>query len=122
MVDEIRDVARKVYSLAKEKGWYDDRDTTLRENVAIALINIHGEVSEAWEAYRHGTLFAPCDKSDKLSSLGLPILTSLEEELADIVIRVFDTAEHFKIDIQKAIEVKHAFNATRSFKHGGKLA
>lgn len=43
-------------------------------------------------------------------------------ELADIVIRVFDTAEALGIDIQRAIETKHYHNETRQRRHGGKLA
>lgn len=45
---------------------------------------------------------------------GLPI------ELADVVIRAFDLAERFNIDIVDAIEKKMRFNETRSFRHGGK--
>ena len=35
---------------------------------------------------------------------------------------VLDNARKFKVDIQGAIERKHAYNATRAFRHGGKLS
>lgn len=86
--------------------------------IATFLINLHSEVSEAWEAYRGGKLDAPCDKADRM----IEPLTCLEEELADIVIRALDTAETFGVDLERAIRVKHAFNGTRPPRHGGKLA
>lgn len=76
--------------------------------------NLHGEVSEFWEAYRRGTLNEPCDKH-----IGL---TCAEEELADIVIRTFDIAFQMGIDLERAVEVKHAYNVQRPRRNGGKLA
>jgi hypothetical protein len=83
---------------------------------------MHGEVSEFWEAYRAGALRKPCDKAEKMVALGLDPLTCGEEELADIVIRAFDAAEALGFDIGRAVRVKHEFNKSRPFKHGGKLA
>jgi NTP pyrophosphatase (non-canonical NTP hydrolase) len=119
----FNDWAKAVFDAGKAKGWHSgevEREPT-RERVAVFLINLHGEVSEAWEAYRKGQLFSPCDKAEKMKAAGLPALGCLEEELADIVIRALDTAHTFGIDIQQAIETKHAFNATRPYRHGGKL-
>lgn len=44
------------------------------------------------------------------------------EELADIAIRVFDTAQRLGVDIDRAIAAKHAYNTKRKFRHGGKRA
>jgi NTP pyrophosphatase (non-canonical NTP hydrolase) len=57
-----------------------------------------------------------------MRSLGLPALTSAEEELADIIIRTLDTAASMNINIAKALAVKHAYNVSRPYKHGGKKA
>lgn len=43
-----------------------------------------------------------------------------DSELADIVIRVMDLAEHLGIDLERAIQEKHEFNQTRPMRHGGK--
>ena len=79
------------------------------------VANLHGEVSEFWEAYRRGTLKNPCDKK------GLD-LTCAEEELADIIIRALDVAMQLEIDIEQAVSKKHEYNSQRPYLHGGKKA
>ena len=119
----IKQWAKDVYTLAASKGWHDDDGAmTLREQIGSYLMNIHGEVSEAWEAYRAGRIHKPCDKAEKMAAMGLRPLTCLEEEFADVVIRVMDDAEALGIDLEECIYVKHAYNATRPHRHGGKLA
>ena len=43
-------------------------------------------------------------------------------ELADILIRVFDLAEAWDIDLEAALQEKMAYNETRAYRHGGKYA
>ncbi len=93
-----------------------------RENMAVFDVNLHGEVSELWEAFRDGRINARCDKAEKMEALGLPALTCAEEEIADIIIRALDTANALGVDVRRAIAVKHAYNTTRPILHGGKLA
>ena len=115
--------ANIVHANAHEKGFYDgDEALTTKERVAVFFMNLHSEVSEAWESFRGGNLFKPCDKADKMAALGLPALTCAEEELADVVIRALDTSKAFGIDIERAVAAKHAYNRTREARHGGKLA
>ena len=113
--------AERVHELAKEKGWHDDAMTP-RERVAVYFMNIVGEAAEGWEAFRAGRLNEPCDKAEKMKAMGLRPLTCAEEELADVVIRAMDSAEALGIDIEQAVETKHAYNETRLRRHGGKLA
>jgi NTP pyrophosphatase (non-canonical NTP hydrolase) len=110
----IKSIALLVHELATRNGFHDGQVPGSREEVASFVANIHGEVSELWEAFRRGTLNKQCDKP--------ALLTCLEEELADIIIRCLDTAAEHGIDIERAIIVKHEYNCTRPFKHGGKLA
>lgn len=117
-LNQMRDA---VYAWAKSKGWYD-KPRTFEEFFPTALINVHGEISELWESFRAGTLDKPCDKAAKMALAGIKPLTNLEEELADIIIRVLDTSAHLKVDIDSAVNRKHQFNHTCAHKHGGKLA
>jgi NTP pyrophosphatase (non-canonical NTP hydrolase) len=74
----------------------------------IALM--HSELSEALEGHRHGN--PPSDH--------IPEFSALEEEMADVIIRILDYAEKRKLNVAQAIIAKLAFNAGRGYKHGGK--
>jgi len=109
-IDGLNDVAEAVLSISQAKGfWEKDKE----HNPQFAA-NLHGEVSELWEAYRKQRLQAQCDKT-------IP-LTCQEEELADIIIHALEYAAFHNIDIEKAIVEKSAYNATRGWRHGGKVA
>ena len=110
-------MAEVVYETAKSKGFHD-APVPMSESVA----NIHGEVSELFESYRRGTLRLLCDKAGKMYKIGLPGLTCIEEELADIIIRALDTAQEHGIDIGRAVFAKDAFNRRRPHRNGGKFA
>jgi NTP pyrophosphatase (non-canonical NTP hydrolase) len=49
-------------------------------------------------------------------------MTCAEEELADIVIRAFDTAYAIGVDIGTAVLKKADYNKKRIHRHGGKRA
>ena len=109
----------EIHNLAREKGWYDVEQTD-DAFLERACNNLHDEISELHEAWRNNKLRDPCDKAKKMEELGLKPLTCIEEEMADIVIRVLDDCARLKIDIQTAIETKHEYNKTRPARHGGK--
>lgn len=107
----------EAHQTAVDNGFY-----SVEQNLGNMCSNLHGEVSELWEAYRAGKLNSLCDKSEAMKALGLAPLTSLEEECADIVIRVFDICGYFKVDLANALLNKMKYNKSRKFRHGGKLA
>lgn len=45
---------------------------------------------------------------------------TLEDELADALIRLLDLTAHLGIDIERHIELKMQYNALRPYKHGKK--
>lgn len=100
------------HQLSRSKGWYDGADEVTAERMAVKLALIHSETSEALEDVRAGKLGGSVREDGKPE--GLP------SELADIVIRVLDFAGWLGIDLEQAVAEKHAFNATRPQKHGGK--
>jgi len=117
-VRALNALADHVYEVAKSKGFHRRKKIPMGDMLA----NIHGEVSELWEAYRKNILHKKSDKSAKVEEMRLGVLTNLDEELADILIRVLDTAKTFNRDIARAVRLKDAYNQTRSFRHGNKKA
>lgn len=118
----LNELSKLAYQNAVDKGFHDDDyEKSTVELYAKWTANIHGEVSELWESARNGDLKIFCDKYSYFKQLGLDYLTCEEEELADIIIRVLDTAGARSIDIGRAVLLKMAYNATRPHMHG-KLA
>lgn len=107
----LNEIADTVHANAKAKGFHP-LDQPIEVFIAQQLNNLHCEVSELWESVRDGSFNEPCDKD-----IGL---TCAEEEYADIVIRCLDQCRRLGIDIQRAIEVRHAYNTTRPHLHGKK--
>ena len=116
---EIKKMAELVHELAWAKGWHS-HDVGEDQYVEAMCNNLHDEVAELHDAFRNNQLRDSCDKSEAMEKLGIPLLSCLEEELADIVIRAFDNAEKLGVDIEKAIVIKHEYNKSRSYRHGGK--
>lgn len=42
-------------------------------------------------------------------------------ELCDAVMRIFDYLAYLGVDIEAVLEAKHAYNAGRTYRHGGKI-
>jgi NTP pyrophosphatase (non-canonical NTP hydrolase) len=91
----IKQLTDLVMKQAKVKGF----GTRLKEiNVAEKIALIHSELSEAYEAYRH-------KKQNKF-----------EEELTDVIQRVFHLAGIMDVDIEKVILKKLNSNKNREWK------
>jgi len=115
-IDEWADLEEYIHGMAKDKGfWEEDDDLDLPTHIVIAqkLCLVHSEISEALEGARgsgYGDLGASSDK--------IPEYSSVEEELADAIIRVFDLAGRLDLDIIGAISAKLDYNFNRPYKHG----
>ena len=96
-------IAKKIYKNAVNHGFWQ-QDPNDGERMAL----IHAEVSEALEALRNGN-----PSSNKIIEY-----SSLEEELADTVIRIMDYAFGNDLDIAGAIIAKIEYNKNREYMHG----
>jgi len=103
----ISEIQKHAHDIAVKSGWWDGPRTT-----SECLINMIGELSEAWEAFR----------SRNPKSIKIPPFSHLEEELADTIIRILDFAEQHGYNIERAIAAKMAYNKNRPYRHGNKVA
>lgn len=101
-------VAVQCHNSSADHGFWNDGKTNIAEKLAL----IHSEVSEALEAERVGST---------LMSTKIPEHTLFGEELADVIIRVFDLAVYKNVDIGKAVADKMRYNAKRPYLHGKKF-
>jgi NTP pyrophosphatase (non-canonical NTP hydrolase) len=98
-------LASAANDIAREKGWWKGERN---DGELIALM--HSELSETLEALRHGN-----PASDHI-----PAFSGVEEELADVIIRIMDFAIAKKHRVGEAIIAKIEFNSTREVMHGNK--
>jgi NTP pyrophosphatase (non-canonical NTP hydrolase) len=124
MSKSITEWAREVHSLAVSKGWHlrpmrDDAGTIDPDAIGAKLMLIVSEVAEALEELRvMGSALHMRDRDDHNNPCKPE---GFDVELADTVIRILDLAEALGLDIEKAMEVKHAYNRDkRGYRHGGK--
>ncbi len=108
----IPELIKEAHQNAIEHGWWEE-ERTFGEQIAL----MHSELSEALEEYRNGQQPDEIYTSEEKTGFkpeGIPA------ELADVVIRIFDTCGKYGIDLENAIIAKMKYNKTRPYKHGGK--
>lgn len=108
--EQLDSLTRSIHENAKDKGWWEDFNDKDPRHHASILDLVHSEVSEATEAMR---LHNP--PSEKI-----PGFTSVEEELADAMIRILDYAGKEGLCLAEAMVAKHEYNLRREHRHGGK--
>lgn len=124
-LNKLRD---EIHKNAVEHGWWEG-ERSFGDIIALC----HSELSEALEEHRNGhkptevyfhesspVNCGPCEKlicqrCKYHKPEGIPI------EIADCIIRILDYCGKEGIDIEEAISIKHEYNKTRPYRHGGKV-
>ena len=142
-LNELRD---KVHENAKAKGFYKPEESTavLLRGIEPAcsgakhaffaqkIALIHSELSEALDADRMNNTTKSKIKNAGYTTSDAGLICSeyfvnnfnnlvkntVEDELADVIIRVLDLCGYLEIDIEKHVEMKMRYNKTREYKHG----
>lgn len=103
IVTNINMLVEITSGIAREKGFHDVSNGFIHDAALVIT-----EVAEAIEGFRRGT------KPDE----HVPELSNVEIELADAVIRIFDMAGRYKLNLGDAIVKKSCYNTTRPYLHG----
>lgn len=106
----LTELSKEIHKNAVDHGWWEN-DRGFGEIIALC----HSELSEALEEYRNAKpqIYFVGDKGEKPEGIAV--------ELADCIIRILDYCGKENIDIDEIIRIKHDFNKTRPYKHGGKV-
>lgn len=126
----LNELAKEIHQNAVDHGWWEE-DRHFGSLIAL----MHSELSEALEEYRNGhepteTYYSCANRACQTNDngkcadwmipcdLGKP--EGIPAELADCIIRILDYCGKEGIDIDEAIRIKHEYNKTRPYRHGGK--
>lgn len=115
---ELNELAAEIHENAVNHGWWDYPPREISIEVPTKLMLVVTELSEAMEEFRNGSIDGIRLNYD--SEHGKP--EGFGIELADAVIRILDLASALGIDMDLAIRMKHEYNKTRPYRHGGKHA
>lgn len=144
VAENLAELARAIGEVNVANGWdtsrsmvadpdaYDPKWQVSHKIAELGLVDT--EVAEAIEEIRHGRAMnevyysggfdmgtTPGQQRESVDRAGMPRKPEgVPSELADIVIRVLDIADTYRIDLGSAIVQKLNHNATRGFHHGGK--
>jgi NTP pyrophosphatase (non-canonical NTP hydrolase) len=103
--EEIDAICRVSHAVSVHRGWWRDPASgePILRNFGEMIALMHSELSEALEAHRKG-----------LVSEHLPGFSGLEEEFADLIIRLGDCAAAMQLRVGEAWEKKMEFNLARA--------
>jgi len=118
----LNELAEKIHANALVHGFYDDEKVNIPEKLMLIVT----ELGEAMEAYRnnHNTDWEGYNKlidrgiEDEKGAFERLVKNTIEDELADTIIRTLDLCGYMKIDIAENIKLKMKYNESRPYKHG----
>lgn len=115
-LDGLERFCNKCYLNSKSKGFWDGPEN---DNLPTKIALMHSELSELLEAFRKGNPYTEKDCT-LIDRAEVRKITSIEEEVADVFIRLGDFCGRYNIDLGRVALAKMEYNAKRPHKHGGK--
>ncbi len=119
----LNQLAEQIYQNNKAQGFWD-KERNFGEFIAL----VHSELSEALECHRKNKPKANTSNfyDEHITLKGLSykktfetdIKDTVEDELADTIIRVLDYCGANNIDIDWHVKAKIHYNTLREYKHG----
>lgn len=117
----IFELSKEINENAEAKGFWE-----LGYNLGEKMLLIVTEVAEMCEAHRVKKITTTSmdavnglvDDEDFKRHFLANVKDSFEDEMADVVIRVFDMAYKLNIPLEKHIIAKMRYNKMRPYKHG----
>lgn len=125
---KISELQKVVHQNAKDKGFYDNPNQNFGEKCMLIV----SEVSEALEAHRKskfvdfarfgtdygGEAHWMTPEKWKRIRFETDVKDTVEDELADALIRILDLAGWLNIDLERHVALKIEYNAGRERLHG----
>jgi len=127
----LNDLAEEIHLNAVDHGWWDE-ERSFGDIIALC----HSELSEALEEYRTGrSLFwykTPNPVSAAMGNADYDIMhdpncwkgekpEGVAIEMIDCLIRILDWCGQKGVDIDTLLYIKHTYNKSRPYRHGGKV-
>lgn len=110
VIDACEILRRVCHANSVEHGFLD-QGRSFGDEIAL----LHSELSEALECYREGAGYDETTYENGVKPIGIP------SELADVLVRVFDTCGARGIQsIGHVLVDKMTYNHSRPHRHGGK--
>lgn len=120
----LNDFAKEVHQNAVDHGFWE-KEPSFGEIIALC----HSELSEALEAYRKKMplVYFIDETADTDGSIEKDMsryngqkLEGIATEMIDCILRILDWCGANSIDVENLLCLKHEYNKTRPYKHGGK--
>lgn len=120
----LTELSKKIHAGNVERGFYEhpatfpDRCMLIVSEIAEA-VEAHREGRTTWKGYvSQAQNMAETDNDNFAPYFRTYVKDTVEDEIADAIIRLLDLSGYMGIDIDAHVAAKLAYNATRGIRHG----